>query len=276
MPADWVVPDWPAPANIRSLITTRNGGVSQGPFAGQHGSGGMNPGLRCGDAVEFVQANRALLRKYLPAEPCWLKQVHGTTLVAAHAPPIRGHAGYEEPEADGSYTHKKGRVCVVMAADCLPVLLTNLGGHVVAAVHAGWRGLAAGVLENAVKTLQETLARYAIPVEQRTLMAYCGPAIGPTAFEVGAEVRQAFTTVHADAAAYFAAHPSVADKYFADIVGLAKLRLGHAGVTQCYGGGLCTVNTPARFYSYRRDQVTGRMAALIWIDDYANLPAATR
>jgi purine-nucleoside/S-methyl-5'-thioadenosine phosphorylase / adenosine deaminase len=242
-PRDWIVPDWPAPANVRTLITTRSGGVSTGPFAS------MNLGQRIETDMRSLRANRALLRDFLPADPKWLLQVHGARVADAD--------GLQQPvEADAAVARKPGSVCTVMVADCLPVLLTDRAGSVVAAAHAGWRGLAAGVLENTVGAMGRA------PDE---LLAYFGPAIGPSAFEVGADVRDAFLARSADAASAFAAHKP--GKWLADLFALARQRLRAIGVTQIYGGGLCTYTDRRRFFSHRRDKVTGRMAALIWLDD---------
>ncbi len=242
-PRDWIVPDWPAPANVRTLITTRSGGVSTGPFAS------MNLGQRIEDDMQSLRANRALLRDFLPADPKWLLQVHGARVADAD--------GLQQPvEADAAVARKPGSVCTVMVADCLPVLLTDRAGSVVAAAHAGWRGLAAGVLENTVGAMGRA------PDE---LLAYFGPAIGPSAFEVGADVRNAFLARSADAVSAFAAHKP--GKWLADLFALARQRLRAIGVTQIYGGGLCTYSDRRRFFSHRRDKVTGRMAALIWLND---------
>lgn len=242
-PRDWIVPDWPAPANVRALLTTRSGGVSTGPFAS------MNLGQRVDDDMQSVRTNRASLRDLLPAEPKWLLQVHGTRVVDADR--------LQQPvEADAAVARNPGSVCTVMVADCLPVLLTDRAGSVVAAAHAGWRGLAAGVLENTVRAMGSA------PDE---LLAYFGPAIGPSAFEVGADVRDAFLARSADAASAFVAHKP--GKWLADLFALARQRLRASGVTHIYGGGLCTYSDPRRFFSHRRDKVTGRMAALIWLTD---------
>jgi hypothetical protein len=240
-PRDWIVPDWPAPANVRALITTRSGGVSTGPFAS------MNLGQRIDDDMQSVRTNRASLRDLLPAEPKWLLQVHGARVVDADRLQL-------PVEADAAVARNPGSVCTVMVADCLPVLLTDRAGSVVAAAHAGWRGLAAGVLENTVRAMGTT------PDE---LLAYLGPAIGLSAFEVGADVRDAFLTRNADAASAFVAHKP--GKWLADLFALARQRLRASRVTQIYGGGLCTYSDPRRFFSHRRDKVTGRMAALIWL-----------
>jgi len=240
-PRDWIVPDWPAPANVRALITTRSGGVSTGPYAS------MNLGQRVDDDMQSVRTNRASLQDLLPAEPKWLLQVHGVDVVDADR--------LQQPvEADAAVARNPCSVCTVMVADCLPVLLTDRAGSVVAAAHAGWRGLTAGVLENTVRAMGPA------PGE---LLAYLGPAIGPSAFEVGADMRDAFLARSADAACAFVAHKP--GKWLADLFALARQRLRASGVTQIYGGGLCTYSDPRRFFSHRRDKVTGRMAALIWL-----------
>ncbi len=240
---DWIVPDWPAPANVRAFITTRNGGASTGPFTS------MNLGQRVDDDVQSVRANRASLRDLLPAEPKWLLQVHGVEVVDADRL-------QQQVEADAAFARKPGSVCTVMVADCLPVLLTDRAGGVVAAAHAGWRGLAAGVLENTVRAMR---------IAPNELLAYFGPAIGPSAFEVGADVRDAFLARYADADSAFVARKQ--GKWLADLFALAGQSLRESGVTKIYGGGLCTYSEPRRFFSHRRDKVTGRMAALIWLSD---------
>ena len=237
---DWIVPDWPAPANVKSVITTRAGGVSGGPFAS------FNLGLRTGDDPQAIAENRARLRGLLPQEPKWLRQVHGADVVEADT-------AMDAPEADASVARRAGTVCAVMIADCVPVLLADRAGTQVAIAHAGWRGLAGGVIENTVRKLG------AAPGE---LLAYLGPGIGPRAFEVGADVRDALLGRDARAATAFT--PRAAGKWLADLFLLARQRLQTAGVDRIYGGGLCTYSDAARFYSYRRDKVTGRMAALIW------------
>jgi len=241
--ADWIVPDWPAPARVRSLITTRRGGVSTGAHAS------FNLGLRADDDPRAVAANRAALREHLPQDPVWLKQVHGASAV-------RADAVTDSPEADAAYTRRAETVCAVMVADCMPVLLCDTQASVVAIAHAGWRGLSAGVIENTIA---------AMGVKANDLLAFLGPAIGPAAFEVGADVRDAFLAADAAAAAAFTPHRE--EKWLADLFLLGGQRLARAGVHRIYGGGLCTVSDPARFYSYRRDRTTGRMAALIWLAD---------
>lgn len=242
-PEDWIVPGWPAPARVRSLITTRTGGGSSGPYAS------MNLGLRVGDNPGAVEANRRVLRHFLPAEPRWLDQVHGTTVVDAETltHPV---------QADASVTKSPGCVSVIMVADCLPILLANRAGSIVAAAHAGWRGLAGGVIENTIRALD---------TPPQNLLAYLGPAIGPSAFEVGDDVREVFVAV--DRAAETAFRPHRPGKWLADLFGLARQRLARAGVLNVFGGGHCTFSDPARFFSHRRDKVSGRMAALIWIED---------
>lgn len=239
-PHDWIVPDWPAPRGVHALVTTRNGGVSRGAHAS------FNLGLRCGDDAASVAANRAQLRALLPQAPKWLHQVHGAAV--ADADRLR-----DEVDADASVARAAGTVCAVMIADCMPVLLCDEAGTVVAAAHAGWRGLAGGVLENTVRAMDVPPAR---------LLAWLGPAIGPAAFEVGADVRDAFLAADAGAAAAFAPHAP--GKWLADLFALGRRRLAACGVARVYGGGLCTVAGPQRFYSYRRDRDTGRMAALVW------------
>lgn len=235
---DLILPTWPAPRNVRACTTTRDGGVSLAPYAS------LNLGDHVGDDPAAVSENRARLRRALelPAEPLWLTQVHGIAVAA-------GQGGC----ADASVAFGPGTVCTVMTADCLPLLLCDRAGTVVAAVHAGWRGLLAGVIEAAVSRLH---------VPGAELLAWLGPAIGPLAFEVGEEVRAAFVAEDAAAAAAF--QPAPGGRWLADIYALARLRLARCGVTAVYGGELCTFSDP-RFYSYRRDGVTGRMASLIWL-----------
>lgn len=236
-------PDWPAPVRVRAAMSTRLGGVSEGPFAS------LNLGVAAGDDPRHVEENRRRLAMELdlPGPPAWLKQVHGTQVVDA--------AGVRQVvEADASFATRSGAVCVVQAADCLPVLFCDDAGSVVAAAHAGWRGLAAGVLEATVD---------ALPVAPSTLMAWLGPAIGPRSFEVGAEVREAFRA--ADPASSGCFVPQVPGKYLADLYALARRRLARHGVQQIFGGSRCTLREPRYFFSHRRDGRCGRMAALIWI-----------
>lgn len=237
----FITPDWPAPTHVQALQTTRQGGYSHAPFDG------LNLGNHVGDDPLRVEKNRQRLTERLPSEPIWLEQVHGTQVVHAE------HANYQ-PLADACVAHSAQAVCAVMTADCLPVLLCDQAGTVVAAAHAGWRGLADGVIEATVR------AMHAKPEQ---LMAWLGPAIGASAFEVGAEVRDVFMQHNAAAATAFTPH---AEKYLADIYSLAHQRLSALGVHQVYGGQYCTFSDPHRFFSYRRDGQTGRMATLIWLN----------
>jgi len=238
---DWIVPDWPAPANVKALITTRAGGISTGPFAS------FNLGLRAGDDPQAVAANRDRLNALLPQQPRWLRQVHGAGVVEADA--LEGR-----PDADAGIARRPGTVCAVLVADCIPVLLADRAGTTVAIAHAGWRGLAGGVIENTARRMA---------VDPRGVIAYLGPGIGPGAFEVGADVRDAFLARDADAAAAFTPH--AAGKWLADLFLLARQRLRHAGVGEIHGGTLCTYSDARRFFSYRRERTTGRMAAVIWL-----------
>lgn len=234
-----IVPDWPALPHVKSLMTTRESGVSGAPWAS------FNLGDHVGDEAAHVAANRTRLRQQVPSEPGWLKQVHSTKVV---------ETGAGVPEADASFTRQAGIVSVVLTADCLPVLFCDRAGSVVAAAHAGWRGLADGVLEATVAAMQ-------VPPDE--ILAWMGAAIGPQAFEVGAEVRQTFVAQHPEAAAAFI--PRSPGKWLADIYLLARIRLNGIGVQAVYGGGRCTFTEADSFYSYRRDGVTGRMASLIWL-----------
>ena len=246
---DWIVPDWPAPVRVQARMTTRDGGVSTGPWAGSSG-GGLNLGLGSGDDPTAVLRNRRLVADRLPSEPAWLRQVHGTAAVDLSQP-------VEDPIiADASFTATAGRVCAILVADCLPVLFTDRRGSRVAAAHAGWRGLAGGVLES-------TLVASGLAPDET--LAWIGPAIGPTRFEVGDDVRLAFVVDAVPAAAACFA-PLGAGKWLADLPRLARLRLEAAGVSAIHASGLCTASDRDRFYSYRRDGTTGRQAALIWLD----------
>lgn len=271
-------PDWPAPAAVNALVTTREGGASSGPWKG------LNLGDHVGDDPEAVRANRAALQRALPRGTAiqWLRQVHGTTVVKA----ARSGAA---PEGDACWTDESGIACAVLTADCLPVLFCDRAASVVAAAHAGWRGLCGGVLEATVT---------ALPVDPGELLAWLGPAIGPTAFEVGPEVRDVFvggalaaataagaarataadaTAPLATAAFTAAATSPVVDveaafapsprpgHYLLDLYALARIRLREAGVGAVHGGGFCTLRDARRFYSYRRDGTTGRLASLIQI-----------
>jgi hypothetical protein len=240
--------DWPAPSNVKTAISTREGGVSLPPY------NGLNLGSHVNDNPQAVAQNRQLFRLQadMPADPLWLNQVHGTDCVVLEQTDFS--AG--PVTADASTTKSKALVSVVLTADCLPVLFCDAAGTQVAAAHAGWRGLVDGVLE-------QTLAQFAEPHQ---VMAWLGPAIGPKAFEIGDEVRQAFIAKDARAGAAFVAIPNKTGKWLADLYQLACLRLTAAGVTQIYGGSFCTFTEEIRFYSYRRDGQTGRMASCIWLD----------
>lgn len=239
---DWLTPQWPAPARVKSCVTTRAGGVSAAPFVS------LNLGDHVGDDPVAVAKNRQRLVSLLGCRPAWLSQVHGVA-VAEASPELL-------VEADASWSATPGVACAIMTADCLPALFCDRAGTRVAAAHAGWRGLAAGVLE-------ATLDALALPADQ--VLVWLGPAIGAQAFEVGAEVREAFIAQHAEAAEAF--RPSHnAGKFMADIYQLARIRLAARGVTAVYGGDFCTYNDP-RFYSYRRSAQTGRFASLIWLGD---------
>lgn len=251
----WIVPDWPVPAGVRALVTTRAGGVSTGPYGCPGGEGGMNLGDGSGDDPADVGRNLERLRRGLPAMPRWLRQVHGTRVVDAGALAD----GASEPEADAAVALRSGTVCAVRSADCLPVLLADAQARGVAAAHAGWRGLAGGVIENAVRALRAHLGD-----PQARLLAWLGPAIGPESFEVGPEVLAQMCRRLPQARAAFT--PAQGDRLRADLFALARQALLAEGVTEVFGGGLCTVKEPLRFYSYRRDRVTGRQAALVWLD----------
>lgn len=243
LPADWIVPDWPAPAGVRAFVTTRAGGESEGEYAS------LNLGLHGGDDPARVQRNRAIVRAHLPSEPVYLAQVHGTQVADLDLDrdlPAR-------VEADAAVASRPGRVAVVLTADCMPVFLCDRAGRRVAVAHAGWRGMAAGVLENALA---------AIGADPAEVIAWMGPTIGPEAFEVGPEVRAAF--VERDAGAAGAFRPHVPGKFLANLYDLARRRLELARVGAVSGGGYCTHHDAARFFSYRRAPRSGRMGAFIW------------
>lgn len=243
MNLDLITPSWPAPGNVHALMTTRRGGVSLPPYES------LNLGDHVGDNPVAVAENRRRLvcELQLPGEPCWLTQVHGTCSADAAALTARC-------EADASHTDRSGVVCAVLTADCLPVLLCDREGRRVAAVHAGWRGLLDGVIE-------QTIAAMGGGDE---LLAWLGPAIGPAAFEVGDEVREVFLANAPAAEVAFV--PSNNGRWLADLYALARQRLHLVGVSAIYGGEHCTFSEPERFYSYRRDGRTGRMASLIWLE----------
>ena len=244
-------PQWAAPAAVAALMTTRRGGVSSGPFGDGAGGGGCNLGAGA-DHADAVAANRALLRGRLPAEPSWLRQVHGTRIVDA--------ATGAGEAADGAYAVRPGIVCAVLVADCLPVLLADRGGRGVAAAHAGWRGLAAGVLQECARAL-----RAALGDPGAELIAWLGPAIGPGRFEVGPEVFVAMRARLPRAEEAF--EERGAGRLHADLFALARQALAPEGVVQVAGGGRCTASEPETYYSFRRDRVTGRQAALVWLRD---------
>ena len=235
-----LIPDWPAPAGVRACVTTREGGVSQIPYDT------LNLGDHVGDQPAAVAENRRRLTDEFAIQPAWLKQVHGVAV--AHADP------QVIAEADASWTDTPGIACTVMTADCLPALFCDRAGTRVAAAHAGWRGLANGVLEATLDSLA---------VDPQDVLVWLGPAIGPQAFEVGAEVRDAFMAVHPHADAAFVPGAQ-SGKFMADIYALARIRLAARGVHAVYGGGYCTVTDP-RFFSYRRNPGTGRFASLVWL-----------
>jgi YfiH family protein len=243
---DWIIPEWPAPKNVRALMTTRNGGVSTGACAT------MNVAGNDADDPDAVARNKQLVEAVVGVPPAWLSQVHGTSVVDFD----RVDAAAGAPKADAAVSSRAARALAVRVADCLPVLFCDKAGTRVGAAHAGWRGLAAGVLEATVAAMN---------VAPKNLIAWMGPAIGPTAFEVGDDVRDEFVDLDGYAAAAFDPYPGRPDKWLADLYALAGLRLQAAGVKAIYGGDLCTVSDPARFFSYRRDKTPGRMAALVWL-----------
>jgi YfiH family protein len=246
---DLIEPDWPAPPSVRALATGRAGGVSLGAYAS------LNLGDHVGDAPAHVAANRALLRRVagLPAEPEWLRQVHGNTVA---------RAGAGSAQADAIVTSEPCVVCAVLTADCLPVLFCDETGRHVAAAHAGWRGLTAGILEATVAQLRAGGAG--------KLLAWLGPAISAPAYEVGGEVRDELLGTDPRAAEGFT--PNAPGRWQMDLPGIAKRRLLGLGVAAVYGGTACTYDDPVRFFSYRRDGVTGRQATLIWLNPGAGTP----
>lgn len=244
---DWIVPSLADDAGIRALVTTRSGGVSAGEFAS------MNLARHSGDAPDAVAENRRRLQAFLPSAPVWLDQVHGTTVAV-----LDGTPSVPRPVADAAVTRAPGVVVAVQTADCLPVLFADRRGSAVGIAHAGWRGLAAGVLESTVAALRD------LGVQPDDVHAWIGPGIGPRAFEVGADVHTAFCAHDAGAASAFVAlRPG---KWTADLGALAGARLAAAGVGIVTGGGFCTHDDSGRFFSYRRTQLSGRMASLIWLE----------
>lgn len=244
---DWVVPRWLAPRAIRAFVTTRNGGVSRG-VATSLDVGGASTAAATPEAAAAIAENRRRIERFLPAPPVWLAQVHGTDVAV-----IGDRRPGTPPRADAAITRDANVVLAVRIADCMPVLLADRAGTVIGVAHAGWRGLAAGVIEN-------TLAAMACTPSQ--VVAWLGPAIGRDAFEVGADVRDAFVRHDAEASRAFV--DAAPGKWHADLEALARMRLARAGVTSVVGGGMCTLSDPARFFSFRRDGTSGRMAAFLW------------
>lgn len=246
LPADWLLPDWPAPANVRAACSTRAGGVSQGPYES------LNLGDHVGDDPLLVARNRAIFERAIAARPVYMKQVHGTAGVAL----LDGNTE-DGAEADGCVTDVRGVACTIMVADCLPVLFTTEDGSRVGASHAGWRGLAGGILDATVAKLAPA----------STLIAWLGPCIGPEAFEVGLDVKQAFEARDPSATRHF--RPYREGKWLADLPALARTRLRAMGITRIHGNDgsrdWCTVANPSRFFSHRRDRVSGRFAAAVWL-----------
>ena len=257
-----IQPDWPAPARVHAASTLRVGGVSRGSYASLNLSEGV------GDEEVHVARNRRILSKMLdlPAEPLWLKQVHGTTVLhldGSDSPATTQHSGQrssgptppsQDPVADGAVTSRPGQPCVVLTADCLPVLFCDTSGTRVAAAHAGWRGLAGGVLESAVRCMG---------FDPGQILAWIGPGIGQGAYEVGEDVLKQFVASDPDAVGCFTANANA--RWQADLCGLARLRLRTAGVEMIYGGGWCTHSESKRFFSHRRQAPCGRMATMIWL-----------
>lgn len=239
-------PTWPG---VTYFCTTRAGGVGVAP----HDT--LNLGLRAGDDPATVTENRRRVRAAVPADPLWLRQVHGSEVVDADAPDLP-----DEPALDASVTSQPGRVLAIMVADCLPVVIADADGKVLGAAHAGWRGLAGGVLEHTLAAMR------AKAPEATGWRAWVGPGIGPQAFEVGQDVLDAFTADDPATARYFTPRPGLPGKWLADLAGLADFRLRRAGVKEVALSGMCTVSQAQRFFSYRRDTETGRMALLAWLD----------
>jgi hypothetical protein len=242
---NFIQPQWPAPDNVKALQSTRMGGVSIAHFAS------LNFGAHVGDDPIAVAENRQLLSAYLPTEPVWVNQVHGVDVIDAAVSSCLQNA-------DASFTTKPNVVCVTMTADCLPLLLCDKKGSVVAAVHAGWRGLCDGVIEAAIAKMQ---------VSPSEILVWLGPAIGPNAFEVGDDVREQFLVKDSQAELAFKRN---GDKWMCNLYLIARQRLNNLGVMQVYGASVnedfCTYTDKARFFSFRRDNVTGRMASMIWLE----------
>lgn len=242
---DWIIPDWPAPASVGALSSTRSGGISQGPWRS------LNLGLNSGDSAADVARNRELLDKALPAPAHYLQQVHGKVVVQHPGP---GFSARATPiQADAQWSNEPHAVCAILAADCLPVLFCDRQGKQVAAAHAGWRGLAAGVLESSVSAMRGPAS---------DLLAWMGPAIGPKVYQVGDEVKAAFETQQSEGAAAFVAD---GERWLFDLYAMARHCLQRVGVGHISGGGYCTFSDELRFFSYRREAVTGRMASVVWL-----------
>jgi hypothetical protein len=242
---DWIAPDWPAPANVCAVATTRSGGVSTGAYST------MNLARGGRDDPDALAENRRRFERFLPAPPVPLAQVHGAAVA------VLDRTTTASPTADAAVTRERGVVCAVLTADCMPVVVADRRGSAAGIAHAGWRGLAAGVLEATVDALSR------LGADRSDLIAWLGPAIGPAAFEVGADVHAAFCADDAGATAFFAAgRPG---KWHADLYGLARRRLERAGVASIHGGGECTYTDAARFFSYRRERDSGRMATAVWL-----------
>jgi polyphenol oxidase len=267
-PQDWIDPKahgWNAPPSVRAVITTRAGGVSAGDYAS------FNLSLRVGDDEHAVRENRRRLRTLLPAEPLWLRQVHGTHCVRADHLSMAPAQDNTEPEADASYSATHGVVCAIGMADCMPVLMCDRTGTRVGVAHAGWKGLCAGVIENLLDKLLQASGPAVAPED---MLVFLGPCIGPNRFEVGEDVLQAFAERNPAAQQHFVPREGVPGKYLADLYALARQRLAARGVTQISGGGFCTLGdrvkqpdgseTP-RFFSYRREKRSGRMGAFVWL-----------
>ncbi|BBL34980.1 polyphenol oxidase [Nitrosomonas stercoris] len=249
---DWITPNWPAPANVQAMFVTRN--IDKTTVASD-AYAGLNLATHVGDDFTVVQRNREQLQRYLPQAPRWLTQVHGTKSIWIDTAMTESNDA--TLEGDAAMSRQPGVVCAVLVADCLPVLLCDSAGSVVGVVHAGWRGLAAGIIENTVNELRKFS-------RDNQIIAWLGPAISSRHFEVGEEVRLVFTDYDSQAACAFSKRKKEG-KWYADLFTLARQRLSSAGVSQVYGGDVCTYSNSEKFYSYRRDGATGRMAGLLWM-----------